>query len=221
MALFKHFTSLKAVSRKAQLLIRRFRKSRSGVAATEFALSVPIMMSLYIGLVVASDSLSTDAKVTQLARTLVDMPTQMQAVKQSDMDSIFLATEATLWPHKAERLGMRVTAFDIDGAGQVFVDWSVVPTNGALVGSYSPMVRCAKFAALPAELKIPRTSILLAEVSMVYRASIAADVADEMFKGSSTNGEMPLGDKLYMRPRQGNKVAFDPSPGAACPGFVN
>ncbi len=124
---------MRRLARRAALVVRRFRKSRSGVAATEFALMVPAMMMIWVGMVVATDALTADKKVTLLTRTLADMTTQMQAVSQADMDSIFQATEAVMWPQPAERLGMRVTSFDIDGASKVFVDWSVVPSNAACV----------------------------------------------------------------------------------------
>ena len=200
--------------------ILAFRRNRSGVAAVEFALMVPAMLSVWVGMVVATDAINADKKVTLLARTLADLTTQMQAVSQADMDSIFLATESVLWPQPAERLGMRIVSLDIDGAGKVFVDWSVVPTNSALRGSFSALARCANFAALPAALRVPRTSIILAEVEMKYQASMATQVVDELFKGTSVGGEMPLGDKLYMRPRQSNKVGFNPAPGGNCPGYV-
>jgi hypothetical protein len=66
-----------------------------------------------------------------------------------------------------------------------------------------------------------RTSIVLAEVKMDYKASVATQIVDQMFKGTAPNGEMPLGDKLYMRPRQSNKVTLNPAPAANCPGYVS
>ncbi len=80
---------MRRLARRAALVVRRFRKSRSGVAATEFALMVPAMMMIWVGMVVATDALTADKKVTLLTRTLADMTTQMQAVSQADMDSIF------------------------------------------------------------------------------------------------------------------------------------
>jgi Flp pilus assembly protein TadG len=209
------------LNRRIRRLLGRFGRSRSGVAAVEFALMVPAMMAVWVGMVVATDALTADKKVTLLVRTLADMTTQMMAVSQTDLDSIFAATESILWPHPADNLGMRVTAIDIDGAGVAFIDWSVVPSNGALRGSYTAQARCTKFTTLPAGLKVPRTSIVFAEVSMHYKASVATQIVDEMFKGTSTNGDMPLGDSLFMRPRQSTKVDFNPAPSAACPGYVS
>ncbi len=202
-------------------LTQRFVRGRGGVAAVEFALMVPAMMTIWVGMVVATDALTADKRVTLLARTLADMTTQMQAVSQSDLDSIFQATESIMWPQPANRLGMRVTAIDIDGNGTAFVDWSAVPSNSLLKGNYSALARCTRYTALPAGLKVARTSVVLAEVSMHYQASVATQIVDEMFKGTAVNGAMPLGDRLYMRPRQSTKVQFNPPPAANCPGYVS
>lgn len=200
---------------------RRFGSARSGVAAVEFALMVPVMMAIWVGMVVATDALSADKKVTLLARTLADMTTQMQAVSQADLDSIFAATESVMWPQPADRLGMRLVSVDIDGNGKAFVDWSAVPTDPKLKGDYSALTRCSEYLPLPAALKVPRTSVVLAEVSMKYEASVATKIVDELFKGAMANGELPLGDSLYMRPRQSQKVTFNPLPGSNCPGYVS
>ncbi|PPD14016.1 MAG: hypothetical protein CTY25_12365 [Methylobacterium sp.] len=208
-------------ARMARHLVRRFARSRSGVAATEFAMMLPVMIMIWVGMVVATDALTADKKVTLLARTLADMTTQMQAVSQSDMDSIFQATEAVLWPQPAEKLGMRVTSFDIDGNAKVFVDWSVVPSNAALRGTFSPLARCSTSTVVPVGLRTKRTSVVYAEVTMRYEASVASQVVDKMFQGSSTKGEMPLADQLFMRSRQANKVQFNPAPTTPCPGFAS
>lgn len=197
-----------------------FRDNHRAVAAVEFALMVPVMMTVWVGMVVSTDAMTADKKVSSLTRTLADMTTQMQAVSQSDMDSIFQATEAVLWPQPAQAMGMRVISYDIDGAGKVFVDWSAVPTDSALRGTFSALARCTVVTTLPAGLVIARTSIVMAEVTMDYKASVATAIVDELFKGSTVSGALPLGDKLYMRPRQSTKVTFNPAPGSTCPGYT-
>jgi len=103
----------------------------------------------------------------------------------------------------------------------VFVDWSVVPTNSALRGDFTALARCSASNLVPVGLRTARTSIVQAEVNMRYQASVATQVVDELFKGAASGGEMPLGDRLFMRSRQANKVQFNPAPAGTCPGFVN
>lgn len=205
---------------RARALLRRFNMSQSGVAAVEFALMVPVMMTVWVGMVVSTDALNAEKKVTLLARTLADMTTQMVAVSQADMDSIFKATEAVLWPHPSTGLGMRVIAIDIDGAGKAFVEWSAVPSDSSIKGSYTTIARCTEFKKLPAGLKIPRTFVVLAEVEMNYAASVATQIVNDLFGGAFAGGKVKMGDNLYMRPRQANKVQFNPPPTGTCPGYT-
>lgn len=219
---------MKANSMRGRRILARLRRhltafarERRGVAAVEFALMVPAMFMVWIGMVVTTDALTSDKKVTLLARTLADMTTQMLAVSQSDLDSIFQATESVMWPKPADKLGMRVTAIDIDANGVAFVDWSAVPSNGLLKGSFSALARCSKFKQIPAGIAVPRTSVVYAEVEMKYQASVATQIVDELFKGSALAGELPLSESLYMRPRQSSKVQFNPPPSGLCPGYVS
>jgi Flp pilus assembly protein TadG len=200
--------------------LRRFANGERGTAAVEFALMVPAMLFVWVGMVVASDAMIADKKVTLLARTLADMTTQMQAVSQADLDSVFQATESVMWPQPAKSIGMRVTSIDVDANGVAFIDWSGVPTNTLLKGSYTALARCSAFPTLPEGLKVPRTSIVLAEVSLTYTASVPTQIVDELFDGMITGGQIPLGDHLYMRARQSAKVSFNPPPGGNCPGYV-
>lgn len=217
---FLTFPSLGALRARMFRHVRRFSKARSGVAAVEFALMVPTMLSVWVGMVVVTDAIHADKKVTLLARTLADITTQMTVVSQADMDTIFQATESVMYPQPATALGMRVTAIDIDANGIAYVDWSVIPTNPAFKGSFSAMAHCTKFTTLPDGLKVPRTSIVFSEVTMDYQASVATQIVKELFKDSiKSNDAMPLGDSLYMRPRQSTKVTFNPGT-SVCAGFV-
>lgn len=202
-------------------LLRRFRAGQGGAATVEFAMLLPMMLSIWVGMVVVTDALNSDRKVTVLTRTLSDLATQYTVMSQADLDTIFNATSAVMWPKPATKLGMRLTSIDIDGANVAWVDWSGVPTDSALRGNYSATARCTKLTtSLPAGLLVARTSVILAETSMKYEASLATQMVNELFTGVFTNGEMPLGDKLYMRPRQVAKVTYNPAPGANCPGYV-
>ena len=134
---------MKRRSLKSSLaLLRRFRRANDGFVASEFALLLVPMLSIWIGMVVATDALNTDRRVTVLTRTLSDLATQFTAVSQSDLDSIFGATASILWPAQPTSMSMRLTSIDIDGAGVAWVDWSGVPTDSNLRGSFSATARC-------------------------------------------------------------------------------
>jgi Flp pilus assembly protein TadG len=56
--------------------LRRFARDRDGVSATEFALILPIMLTLYIGSVELGDGIAINFKTTLAARTVADVAAQ-------------------------------------------------------------------------------------------------------------------------------------------------
>ena len=56
--------------------LRRFARDRGGVSATEFALILPFMLTLYIGGVELGDGIAINFKTTLAARTVADLASQ-------------------------------------------------------------------------------------------------------------------------------------------------
>src|SRR5271169_2489091 len=56
--------------------LRRLARARDGVSATEFALILPIMLTLYIGSVELGDGIAINFKTTLAARTVADVASQ-------------------------------------------------------------------------------------------------------------------------------------------------
>jgi Flp pilus assembly protein TadG len=56
--------------------LRRFVRDRDGVSATEFALILPLMLTLYIGSVELGDGIAINFKTTLAARTVADVAAQ-------------------------------------------------------------------------------------------------------------------------------------------------
>ena len=57
-------------------VLRRFARDRDGVSATEFALILPFMLTLYIGGVELGDGIAINFKTTLAARTVADVASQ-------------------------------------------------------------------------------------------------------------------------------------------------
>ena len=69
-------------------------RDRSGVAATEFAVIVPLMLVLFFGVVEFSTGVAVDRKVTLVARTLSDLVSQNTAVPDTQFCTFFRAAKA-------------------------------------------------------------------------------------------------------------------------------
>jgi Flp pilus assembly protein TadG len=60
----------------ARGIARDLAQDRNGLAATEFAIIVPMIMVMFFGTVEFSSAVAVDRKVTLIARTLSDLTSQ-------------------------------------------------------------------------------------------------------------------------------------------------
>src|SRR6195952_4824977 len=88
----------------------RMLADRSGIAATEFAVIVPVMLVMFFGTVEFSSGVAVDRKVTLMARTLSDLTSQSVTVADTDMTNFFAASNAIMTPYSTTPIKSTVTA---------------------------------------------------------------------------------------------------------------
>src|SRR6476619_7638323 len=87
----------------------RFGKDRRGVSAVEFAMLLPLMLTLYLGTVEISQGVAIDRKVTLTTRTIADLTSQVLTISTTDMTNIMNATTAVLAPFDVSKLKVTVS----------------------------------------------------------------------------------------------------------------
>ncbi len=148
--------------------ISSFSKNRSGMAAAEFALILPILLLLFFGVVEGSDALSKTRRVTLAANTLADLASQETELLESSVDSLFVGVEEIINVGGAS-LDVRLVSVileDSDGDGTPdapVVHWSYDNSGGE---PYSPG---SAYSSLPnPALLSADTAIIIAEVNFPY-----------------------------------------------------
>jgi len=198
---------LSTLNRALRRRLTAFGRARSGIAATEFALIVPIMLSMYFGMIELSQALGHGRKTTLLSRTLADLVTQSTGITNTDMNTIFSASASVLAPFETTNLAMRVTAISIDGAGTARVDWSNV-RNAGTAPAYAPLGRCSNANALvPLSLRSPRSSLVISDATVRHYPAIGTVL-------------VPSGVTMPMRPRVSQSIIREGVPTSPCPGAV-
>jgi Flp pilus assembly protein TadG len=94
-----------------------FRKDTAGVSAIEFALILPIMLVLWAGMAEMSHAIDNWRKVTQLARTVVDLTSQgdtSDPIAPATMNDILASSAAVLRPFAATNTTIVVSALAVD-----------------------------------------------------------------------------------------------------------
>jgi Flp pilus assembly protein TadG len=167
------------------LAIRRFVHQRRGVSAVEFALILPIMLTLFIGGQEVTQGITIKRKVTIATRTIADLVSQDISISDADLTAIFAATTTVLAPYAPGLLKMKITNIWIDADGNASVVWGAAH-NGATPRNPGDTI------TLPDGLnQFEKSSLLWAEAEYKYTPTI----------GYVMSGSIDLKDKLYLRPR--------------------
>ncbi|WP_315734609.1 MULTISPECIES: TadE/TadG family type IV pilus assembly protein [unclassified Bradyrhizobium] len=173
--------------------IDAFVADRRGVAATEFAFIVPLMLVMFFGTVEFCSAIAVDRKVTLMARTLSDLTSQSTTVGDSDMSNFFAASTGIMYPYSTTPVNATITELYVDPTTkQATVKWSkgsTPRTVGMTVG-------------VPAELLVSGTYLIFSEVNYQYVPTIGYVMGK-----TGVN----LSDVAYTRPRQSTCVMYSPA----------
>jgi Flp pilus assembly protein TadG len=168
----------------------RFRVDLAALSAVEFALVLPIMLTLYLGGVELSDALTINRKVTHVTSTLADLVAQSKTITDSDMEDIFDAAESIMTPYDITGMEMVVSGIAIDADGVATVAWS--DTRGG-----TALVKDSTYTGLPVGVNQASTFLVMAKVNYDYTPII----------GYVLTGTYDLHDQFYLRPRLSTSVA--------------
>jgi Flp pilus assembly protein TadG len=166
------------------------RRDQRGVSAVEFAMLLPLMVTLYLGVVEVSQGVAINRKVTLTARTIADLASQASSLSATDMTNLLNASASVVTPYDVSKLKVVISQVKIDSNGNARVDWSDT-LNGTKHGKGSAVT-------LPTALKVNDSYLIWSEVSYNYTPTI----------GYVVTGSMNLKDQIYMRPRLSDKVTY-------------
>ena len=79
---------------------RKFASNTEGMAAVEFAMILPLMLTLYLGAAELSQGIGADRKVTMTARTVADLVSQVTSINNADMTNSLNAAAAVMAPFR-------------------------------------------------------------------------------------------------------------------------
>ena len=173
----------------------RLSRDQRGVSAVEFAMLLPLMITLYLGVVEISQAVGIDRKVTLTTRTVADLASQGKTINNNDMKNLLDASAAVIAPYENAPLKVTVSRVDIDANGTGTVVWTDT-RGGSAVHAPNDIV------TVPAALKTANTatSLIWGEVSYTYKPAI----------GYVVTGTLNLSDQIYMAPRLSNVVTRTP-----------
>lgn len=180
-------------------MLTRFRRADSGLAAVEFAFILPVMITLFFGVVEVSQGLSARADVNNVASTTADLVAQASSVSSSDLTNIFAASSAILYPNPlTDKKGNALlkivisSVVDTGSATSGKVAWSASST-----GKSADAHSTGSTIPLSAGLMTAGGSVIVTEVSYTYSSATS----------QSITGAINMTGNFYTKPRRVQQIA--------------
>ena len=139
---------------------RKIAKAQGGMAAAEFALILPVMLVLVFGSIEVTNALICKTDVSTMAGTASDLVAQETQVGQTDINNVFSALSAMLYPYSTTSAVIVITSVIDDGHGGGKVDWSQA-YNGIPRSKGTPVT-------VPTGLITTGGSVIMSEVTYTY-----------------------------------------------------
>lgn len=181
------------------LPVAPFLRSRSGLAAVEFAFIAPVMILLFFGVLEGSAAYSTSRKVLMSANTLADLVAQETAITKDNLDDLFVGMEDVIDQRDID-VTFRVVSVYLDAAtGDVKVHWSRDSNNAV---PYAPDTIYP--GDIDASLLADAATLIVAETEYDYASPISQKVI----------GPVTMNKTATRWPRLSSKVQFCIAPGS-------
>lgn len=164
-------------------MIARLARDTRAISATEFAIVLPFLVTMYLGGYQLSDAISAYRKVTTATRTVADLTSQFSSVSDAELDTVLAASQQVMTPYKVANAQLIVSQVVVDDEGAVTVDWSRALNTTALQ-SGTPYT-------LPPSIKQNGTSLIVATIRYNYVPVVAPTLI----------GTIPMRDDILMSPR--------------------
>jgi Flp pilus assembly protein TadG len=200
--------------------VDRFTGDSEGIAAVEFAMILPLMMLVYMGVLELSQGYQASRKAALVARSLADVVSQASTtISSTDMANFRKTANWIMAPFKIGSGQLRVTLssvlFTTTGAPPVkaLVDWSVSYEGLKQRRACStPLTQVASTVApaltnIPSGLVASGSTIIVADIAYDYKPLLAGDNFQSF--GGGAIGSITLKQTAFMRPRNLTRVAID------------
>ncbi len=177
---------LRQLARTASLLWR----ARQGLAAVEFGLIAPILVTMLLGTVEITNAIVCNQKVEAMASAASDLIAQKSSVSTSDVNDVFTAVNSVLYPYPTAPATIIITSViqDPNNANNYIVAWSAAQ-NGTPHTAGSSMT-------VPTGLISTGGSVIYAEVRYSYSDPL----------GAMIHGTMAMNSNFYSKPRASAQV---------------
>jgi Flp pilus assembly protein TadG len=181
--------------------LRRFwsgSASAHAMAATEFALILPLALVVFTGSLVYGTASEINRKVTLTARNVTDLVSQYSSLTSADMTTLINSAAQVMAPFSTANVTLVITDLTVSNSGQATVEWSVALSGSGLTTGATVLNVPANILAIPGVAGQATMHIIWGHVAYQYTPSI----------GYQFTGPITLYDDIYLSPRLSADVQY-------------
>ncbi|MBJ6121124.1 TadE/TadG family type IV pilus assembly protein [Sphingomonas mollis] len=141
--------------------ILRLMRDRRGMALVEFAILLPVLLTLFLGGFQLAQASACKRRVTIVARALSDLVSQYDTITPAEVGTILNATAQIMAPFDIDDGNSRVSIIAVDSSKNAKVVWSEAKNT-------TELSKGSTFSSLPAAMKIANTYYVYSEVNFTY-----------------------------------------------------
>ena len=113
----------------------------SGFVAIEFALLLPVLITIFCGLIEVTQGVIVYMKLASAAETVSDLVAQQQSVSDSSVDDYYTAAQLVMAPAATDGLGLAVASVTFDAAnGTPSIAWQETRGPGVAMNDLTTAV---------------------------------------------------------------------------------
>lgn len=166
---------------KLRRLFRRTAAGERGVTMIEFALVLPFLVVLFIGLVEFAEAFTVMRKLSMAAHTVSDLVAQEPSVDTAELNDVSLVADEILKPYGTAPLTIVIVSVVSDVDNAATVAWSH-PASAYVPGT--------AYALPEAALTDPNTSLIVAEATYDFTPTVSRFL-----------GSFQMNERGFFRPR--------------------
>ena len=187
-------------------LFLRHGAGERAMAATEFALILPVALVMFTGSLIYGTASEVNRKVTLTARDVTDLVTQYTSINTADMTTLINSAAQVMSPFSTANTTVVISDVTVLANGTGTIEWSVAMSGSGLpVGQTVTLP--ANIQAIPAIAGQAQINIIWGHVAYVYTPTI----------GYQLTGPITLYDDIYLTPRLSADVQYPSATGVSTP----
>ena len=185
-------------------LTKRFRKDEDGVAAIEFAIIAPIMITMYFGLSEMATAIAVDRRISHGANVAADLLTQQAQMSPIDIEETLAASVRVMGVANVGDITMQIQSYVLDSNDQMVSEGLINFNTGA--------------SNLPAFDASTLSARVLSQTSGVVVTRVAYTYSPLQLR--YFDSDITLSETFLLKPRRSNAVVFAEAQGkvATCTG---